>query len=406
MKIAVIGGGPAGITAAGAAAASGASVFLIERNEKLGKKLYITGKGRCNITNNCGVTEFLSSVVTNPKFLFSALNAFSPQDTINLLEKCGCPLKTERGGRVFPQSDKSSDVIKAFGKFLNKAGVEIKFNTSCKNIVKSNGKFNIITDRGEYYSDKVIICSGGKSYPSTGSAGDMYGIIKSLGHTVTPLAPSLCAVIVNESYVMELAGLTLKNVKVKAVGKTKIFEGMGEMLFTHSGISGPLGLTVSAHINKIDLNGVKIIIDLKPALDENKLINRINRDFLDCKNAMFKNSLGNLLPKSLIPIIIKLSKIDPEKMCNAVTAEERRALSGILKNLTFTVSRLDDIENAVVTSGGVAASEINPSTMESKIVKGLYFAGEVIDVDALTGGFNIQIALSSGYLAGVSASKQ
>lgn len=403
MKIAVIGGGPAGIMAA-AAASKSADVILIEKNRKIGKKLFITGKGRCNITNNCDKREFLNNVVTNQKFLYSAINAFSPDDTIDLIERLGCPLKTERGGRVFPQSDKSSDIIAAFERYLNDCGVKILYNTACKNITNSGGGFDIMTDSGIISADKVIICSGGKSYSSTGSSGEMFDIIKGLGHTVTQLLPSLCQIILKED-VEALAGLTLKNVKVRALGRKKIFEGMGELLFTHKGISGPLALSMSAFINKFYIDGIKIIIDLKPALEENKLINRINRDFLEAKNKLFKNSLDDLLPKSLIPIIINLSKINPDKQCNAVTAIERRYLANLLKNLTFTAHCLDDIEYAIVTSGGVSVKEIIPSTMQSRVVEGLYFCGEVIDIDALTGGFNIQTALSTGFLAGDSCVK-
>jgi predicted Rossmann fold flavoprotein len=403
VKIAVIGGGPAGIMAA-AAASKNAEVILIEKNRKIGKKLFISGKGRCNITNNCDKKEFLNNVVTNNKFLYSAINAFSPDDTINLLEKLGCPLKTERGGRVFPQSDKSSDVIAAFERYLHQCGVNILYNTACINITRSGGGFDILTDGGIIKADKVIICSGGKSYSATGSSGELFEIIKNSGHTITRLLPSLCPIILKED-VSTLAGLTLKNVRIKALGRKKIFEDMGELLFTHRGISGPLALSMSAYINKFYIDGIKIIIDLKPALDENKLINRINRDFLDSKNKLFKNSLDELLPKSLIPIIINLSKINADKQCNAVTAVERRFLANLLKNLTFTAQCLDDIDCAIVTSGGVSVKEIDPSTMQSKIVKGLYFGGEVIDVDALTGGFNIQTALSTGFVAGSSCAK-
>lgn len=407
MNVAVIGGGPAGMMAAGTAAKNGAKALLVERNEKLGKKLYITGKGRCNVTNNCPFDEFLKNVVTNSKFLHSALSAFSPSDAVSFLEKYGCRLKAERGGRIFPESDKASDITAAFTRFLSENKVEIMLSSRCLDIVPKAGGFDIITDRGNFSADRLVICTGGASYPSTGSTGEMFGLIEKMGHTVTPLRPALCPLVLKEKYIVELAGLTLKNVSLTAVYKgKKVFSDFGEMLFTHDGISGPLALSLSSYVNRYDLGEVTITVDLKPALDEKTLTDRINRDFLEAKNKFFKNSLNELLPKSLIPIIINLSGIDPEKQVNSVTAEERKRLARLLKNLGLHPERLYGLEAAIVTGGGVNVKEINPSTMESKLVSGLFFAGEVIDIDALTGGFNIQCALSTGYLAGTWAGRE
>ncbi len=404
MNIAVIGGGPAGVAAAGFAGGGKNNITLIEKNEKICKKLFITGKGRCNITNNCTNEEFISNVVTNPRFLFSALKAFPPQKTIELLEGLNCPLKTERGNRVFPQSDKSSDIISAFQRFLKNNNVAVKLNTECKSIFVKEKGFLIVTDNGNIQSDKIIICGGGASYPATGSNGKIFNLIKGLGHIVTELKPALCPIITEED-VSGIAGLSLKNVNAEITcGGKKAYSGFGEMLFTHQGLSGPLILSASSYINNYQkTDNIIVKIDLKPALDEKTLINRINRDLTEAKNKLFKNSLNDLLPKSLIPFIIKLSQIPPEMQANSVTAEQRRQLAALLKNLTFKVKALDRLDVAIVTSGGVSVKEINPSTMESKIIKGLYFAGEVIDYDALTGGFNIQAAISTGYLAGISA---
>jgi len=407
MDVVVIGGGPAGMMAAGMAAGLGARVRLVERNEKLGKKLYITGKGRCNVTNFCDEGEFISNVVTNSKFLYSAIRAFSPADTVAFLEKYGCKIKVERGRRVFPQSGKASDVTAALFRFLRENGAEIMLNTCCLGVERVQGGFKVATDEGVLFAHKVIICTGGASYPSTGSTGEMFVAIEKLGHAVSPLRPALCPIVLKEKFVGQLAGLTLKNVGLSAFyeGK-KVFSGFGEMLFTHDGISGPVALSMSSHINKTELNRITIILDLKPALDEKALYDRINRDFLGAKNKFFKNSLTVLLPKSLIPIIIDLSKIPPQKQANSVTAEERRALARLLKRLEFHPESLADFEEAIVTCGGVDVKQINPSTMESKLVQGLFFAGEVIDFDALTGGFNIQAALSTGYLAGKGAAEE
>ncbi len=405
-NVAVIGGGAAGLIAAWAAAKNN-SVFLIERNEKLGKKLYITGKGRCNITNTDDKDEFFRSVFRNPKFLYSAINAFSNQDIVRIIEANGVKTKVERGGRIFPESDKSSDVIRALTKNAEKAGVNIALNTRVKAVKKIENGFDI-----EFYSnpqsipskyDAVIICTGGKSYSSTGSTGDGYELARCFGHTIVELKPSLTGLCTNEQWVSDLQGLTLKNVQLTAYrnGK-KIYSDMGEMLFTHFGVSGPLVLTLSGHIAD-DPIGVLLSIDLKPALSEKTLDRRILSDFDKHKHKLLKNALVDLLPSRMISVIINQSGISAEKSVDEITAIERAALLKALKSLQLTVSGTPPIHQAIVTRGGVSVKEIDPRTMESKLVKGLYFAGEVIDCDAQTGGYNLQIAFSTGYLAGSSA---
>jgi len=404
-NVAVIGGGAAGLIAAWAAAKNN-SVFLIERNEKLGKKLYITGKGRCNITNTDDKDEFFRSVFRNPKFLYSAINAFSNQDIVRLIEANGVKTKVERGGRIFPESDKSSDVIRALTKNAEKAGVNFALNTRVKAVKKIENGFDI-----EFYSnpqsipskyDAVIICTGGKSYSSTGSTGDGYELARCFGHTIVELKPSLTGLCTNEQWVSDLQGLTLKNVQLTAYrnGK-KIYSDMGEMLFTHFGVSGPLVLTLSGHIAD-DPIGVLLSIDLKPALSEKTLDRRILSDFDKHKHKLLKNALVDLLPSRMISVIINQSGISAEKSVDEITAIERAALLKALKSLQLTVSGTPPIHQAIVTRGGVSVKEIDPRTMESKLVKGLYFAGEVIDCDAQTGGYNLQIAFSTGYLAGSS----
>lgn len=404
MKIAVIGGGPAGMMAAYAASEGGADVTLFEKNEKLGKKMYISGKGRCNLTNDCSPREFFAEVPTNPKFLFGAINKFSPADTLDFCAKHGLKTKTERGNRVFPVSDKSSDVIKTFASALNQTGVKVCLNSQILSIVYQNSQFVLHTISGIVTFDRVILATGGISYPATGSTGDGYKFAKEFGIKVVSPKPALCRILTDSTKSVE--GLSLKNVSVSVVknGKT-VAEQFGEMLFTDDGVSGPAVLTLSSLVNKIDLSDACVSIDLKPALDEQTLDARILRDFSTRMNKSFCNALDGLLPESLVPLVVAQSKISPTKKVNSVTAEERASLVKTLKTLTFKNIRLDSIERAIVTSGGVDVSHINPSTMESKIVKGLYFAGEVIDVDAFTGGFNIQIALSTGHLAGSSACK-
>ena len=397
MKVIVIGGGASGMVASYFFSKNGNDVTLIEKNEKLGKKLYITGKGRCNLTNDCLVEDFLNNVVTNSKFLLSAINNFTPEDTINFFEDLGLRLKTERGNRVFPLSDKSSDVIKVLEKSLIKNSVEIRLNENVLEIITKNGEAKgVITTMGEYYADKVVIATGGLSYPSTGSTGDGYKWAQQLGHKVTDLKPSLCGFNLNGDEYKELQGLGLKNVTLTAYDDGKeYYKEMGEILFTHFGISGPLVLSCSALTCKKDYKKITFSIDLKPALTEKELDNRILRDFSINKNKEFKNSLDGLLPKTLIPLIIKRSNILPYKKNNVITQKERLELVKLLKNLKFSLAGLRDFSEAVITSGGVSVKDVNPSTMESKLVKNLYFIGEVLDVDAYTGGFNLQIAFST-----------
>ncbi len=402
MKTAVVGAGPAGLIAA-ATAAAGSDVTLFERNEKPGKKLYITGKGRCNVTNLCSPREFLEKVVRNPKFLYSAIYSFTPEDTVNLIETNGVKTKTERGNRVFPASDKASDVTKALVSNAMKAGVQFVYE-NVVSLSRKDGLFRLITSGAEYFFDKVILACGGVSYPSTGSNGDGFKLAESMGHTVTKLYPALVPVNFCED-VKSLQGLSLKNVKVTVSDGRKSESLFGEMLFTSRGASGPVVLSLSSLINRLDVKHVTFSIDLKPALDYDKLDKRVVSDFTKFKNKQFKNSLDEMLPKSLIPYIIDVSGINPDKPVNSVTKQEREKLVNLLKNLSFTVDSLGSIAEGIVTSGGVSVDEVNPKTMESKLVKGLYFAGEMLDVDALTGGFNIQIALSTGFAAGTSASK-
>ncbi len=402
MKTAVVGAGPAGLIAA-ATAATDSDVTLFERNEKPGKKLYITGKGRCNVTNLCSPREFLEKVVRNPKFLYSAIYSFTPEDTVNLIETNGVKTKTERGNRVFPVSDKASDVTKALVSNAMKAGVQFVYE-NVVSLSRKDGLFRLVTSGAEYFFDKVILACGGVSYPSTGSNGDGFKLAESMGHTVTKLYPALVPVIFCED-VKSLQGLSLKNVKVTVSDGRKSESLFGEMLFTSRGASGPVVLSLSSLINRLDVKHVTFSIDLKPALDYDKLDKRVVSDFSKFKNKQFKNSLDEMLPKSLIPYIIDVSGINPDKPVNSVTKQEREILVNLLKNLSFTVDSLGSIAEGIVTSGGVSVDEVNPKTMESKLVKGLYFAGEMLDVDALTGGFNIQIALSTGFAAGTSASK-
>jgi len=395
--------------AAGEAAANGASVTLFEKNEKLGKKIAITGKGRCNVTNLCGINEFLSNVATNPKFLYSALNYFSPQDCVDFFENLGVKLKVERGKRVFPLSDSAFDIVDALKRFVKINKVNVKFEKAEKILVDNKKIAGLIADGREYYFDAVIICTGGISYPGTGSTGDGYRFARETGHNIVDLKPSLAPVEIRESFCSDLMGLSLKNIKLYVYeDNKKIFEEMGEMLFTHFGISGPLVLSASSHIRDFENKTYKIKLDLKPALNEEQLDKRILSDFEKYKNKMFKNSLDDLLPKKIIPVFLNILEnsevsINPEKKINEITKNERTELVKLLKNFEMSFKKFRPVEEAIITCGGVDTKEIFSNKMESKIVSGLFFAGEVIDVDAYTGGFNLQIAFSTGKLAGKSA---
>ncbi|WP_032121620.1 NAD(P)/FAD-dependent oxidoreductase [Clostridium amazonitimonense] len=399
-KIIVIGAGPAGLMAAIKASEKGL-VYLVDGNEKIGKKLYITGKGRCNVTNAKSIGDFFDYIPGNPEFLYSSLYTFTNEDVMSFLESLGVALKVERGDRVFPESDKSSDIIRAFHKELDKRGVNVLLNSKVKDIKHKDKIINsiVLEDGTELNGDYFILATGGVSYPQTGSTGDGYKFSKKLGHNIIEPKPSLVPIDIKQQWVKELQGLSLKNIELSIIKDKKVlFKDFGEMLFTHFGISGPIVLTASRFIKNKE--GYKVKIDLKPSLDESTLDKRIQKDFIKYINKDFKNSLEDLLPNKLIPIIIKLSDIEPEKKVNAITKEERKKLVYILKNMELDVKGLRPIAEAIVTAGGVDTLEIDPSTMKSKVVKNLYFAGEVIDVDAFTGGYNVQIALSTGYLAG------
>ena len=399
-KVAVIGGGPAGVLAAAFSAKGGNDTLLIEKNEKLLKKLFITGKGRCNITNRCDISDFFQNIPVNPEFLYSALYSFTNEDIIKLLESVNVSIKTERGNRVFPVTDRAGTVCDGLRLFLKQSGAKTRLNTAVTKITKTNEQFDIYTS-DEILSgfDKVIVATGGKSYPVTGSTGDGYGFAKTLGHTITPLSGNLVPLETKERFVSELSGLSLRNVSLKLKNEKGklLFEDFGEMMFTHFGITGPLVISASSHLSG---ENCMVSLDLKPALSEKQLDERLLRDFQKFSNKAFHNSLYELLPKSLIPVIVKLTEIDPNKPCNSITKEERKKLLSLLKNFTLHIKGKRPIEEAIITSGGISVKEINPSTMESKLVSGLYFCGEIIDTDAYTGGFNLQIAYSTGYLAG------
>ena len=410
-KIAVIGCGAAGMMAALAAAESGGSVTIFEKNEKPGKKIYITGKGRCNVTNACDVSDFFDNVRRNPRFLYSAVYSYDNHAVMDFFEENGCRLKVERGERVFPVSDHSSDIIRTLYNAVKKAGVNVKFEVEVFSVEAKQGTVKAVTyskkdepiTREEF--DSVIVCTGGMSYPSTGSTGDGYRFARNLGHTVIPATPSLVPFEVEEEWCTDLQGLSLKNVGLKLfMDKAKaVYDGFGEMLFTHFGVSGPLVLTASCYYDK-DKTG-RFLLDLKPALDEQQLDKRILRDFDDAPNRQFKNSLGGLFPSKLITVMIRLSGIDPEKPVNSITREERLAFGKLIKNLPMTIKKTRSFNEAIITRGGVSVKEVDPSTMQSKLVSGLYFAGEVLDVDTVTGGFNLQVAWSTGHLAGMSAAE-
>lgn len=401
-NVVVIGGGASGLMAAGTAAYYGANVTLLEKNSRTGRKILVTGKGRCNITNNCDKDTFIANVPTNPRFLYSAINNFDCQDTIDFFNDLGLETKTERGNRVFPVSDKAMDVADTLYTFAKHNGVKI-IESTAKVILTSDGKVSGVLDTkgNKYDADCVIIATGGMSYPGTGSTGDGYKLAKTVGHTITEIKPSLVGLISSDEFCKELQGLSLKNVNLTTYENGKeIFSEQGEMLFTHQGVSGPLVLSASSHMRNFDKKSYKISIDLKPALSEEKLDLRLQKDFSEHKNNQINNSLGKLLPKKIIPVVLKMWGIDPTKKCNSITKEERQELNKILKNFTVKIKSLGSIKEAIITSGGVSTKEISPKTMESKILSGLFFCGEVIDVDAYTGGFNLQIAFSTGRLAG------
>lgn len=422
MKCIVIGGGAAGMMSALAASQNGADVHLYEKNEKLGKKIYITGKGRCNVTNACEPEDFFNHIVSNEKFMYSAYYGFDNNMVMDMIEGSGCRLKVERGNRVFPESDHSSDIIKAFADMLKKAGVKVHLNTKvCGLIVEENEVKGITLDGGkEDFSDRVIIATGGLSYNTTGSTGDGHKWLKALGHNIEECKPALIPLEVEEQWYKDLQGLSLKNVGVKLYGdlitdgtatingkqKKPVYEGFGEMLFAHFGISGPLIISASSFYSK-KLYGKRVTLelDLKPAITYEQLDKRLLRDFEENNNKLFKNSIAGLLPSRLIPVVIKESKINPDKFVRDITREEREKLIKTLKELRLTVKGTRGINEAIITQGGVKTKEINPSTMESKIIKGLFVAGELLDVDALTGGYNLQVAWSTGHLAGESASE-
>lgn len=414
-KILVIGGGAAGMMAAAAASGRGHHVVLLEKNEKLGKKVFITGKGRCNVTNAADIETLLAHVCTNEKFLYSAFYGYDNQAVMDFLEQEGCPLKVERGDRVFPVSDHSSDVIAAFSRYLRRQNVEVQLNTEVVKLIweeepRPQVKGVVLKNGQKLLADAVIVCTGGLSYPGTGSTGDGLRWAEETGHKLTACRPSLVPLETAEEWCRDLMGLSLKNVSIRMMsGKKELYQEQGEMLFTHFGVSGPLVLTASCYLRSPQAKKkeqktepVKLFLDLKPALSEEQLDKRLLRDFEEQKNKQFKNALGGLFPSKLIPVMVMLSDIDGEKKVHEITREERRAFVKLIKNLPLTVTKTRSYAEAIITQGGVSVKEIDPSTMESKRMKNLYFAGEVLDLDAHTGGYNLQIAWSTGHLAGES----
>jgi len=408
-RVLVTGGGAAGMFAAITAARNGHDVCLLEKNEKLGKKLFITGKGRCNITNACDMETLSASVVSNSRFLYSSFYGFTNQDAISFFEELGVKTKTERGERVFPESDHSSDVIRAMERELNRLHVKIRLHTEVEKILAENGQFvKVKLADGEMAAgDACIVATGGLSYQSTGSTGDGYRFARECGHSIVPCRPSLVPMEVKEEWIRRLMGLSLRNVTVSVYqGKKRLFQEFGEMLFTHYGVSGPLIISASSYVGPaLKDRDLRLEIDLKPALNEEQMDLRVRRDFEENHNRQFKNALGKLFPSKLIPVMVELSGIDPEKKVNVISREERRRFVHFIKHLPMTVTGLRDFNEAIITRGGVQTKEVDPGTMESKYVRGLYFAGEVLDLDALTGGFNLQIAWSTGYLAGKGAAQ-
>ncbi len=412
MKIVIIGGGPAGMMAAITAAKAGADVVLLEKNEKTGKKLFITGKGRCNVTNACDTENLFANVMEHSKFLYSAVYGYDNQAVMQFFEEAGCHLKTERGQRVFPESDHSSDILRALDREMQRAGVKVRLNSEVEEILIDNEKKQILGvrlhNREKIMADRVIIATGGISYVLTGSTGDGYRFAKEAGHSVTKLSPALVPFNIEEDWCKQLQGLSLRNVEatIEVEGKN-IYSDFGEMLFTHYGVSGPLMLSGSSYyVHKAGNRPAKLYIDLKPALTQEQLDKRILREFDANRNKQFKNAIATLFPAKMQNIMPVLAQIDPEKKVNEITKEERERFLHTIKHLELTITGVRDYNEAIITKGGVKLSEINPSTMESKIIKGLYFAGEVLDLDALTGGYNLQIAWSTGHLAGESAAEE
>lgn len=400
-KVIVIGGGAAGCMAAYMAAKNGHSVTLYEKNEKIGKKIFITGKGRCNVTNACDITDFFENIPTNSKFLYSAVYSFTNQDVMDFFVNAGCPLKVERGERVFPVSDHSSDVIAALRRQLAKMSVDVKLNTEVKELMIEEGEITgvILADGQKVKAQAVVVATGGFSYQTTGSTGDGYKWAKECDHKIVELFPALVPLETKEDWSKSLQGLSLKNVNLCFKnGKKILYEGFGEMMFTHFGITGPLVLSASSYLKNV--NGTSAFLDLKPALTLEQLDKRLLREFDENKNKQFKNSIGSLFPAKLVPVMISLSGIHPDKKVNEISREERRAFAELIKELPMTITGTRDFKEAIITRGGVSVKDVNPSTMESKKIKNLYFAGEVLDTDGLTGGFNLQIAWSTGALAG------
>ena len=403
-KILIVGGGAAGMMASVFAARNGHEVHIFEKNEKTGKKLYITGKGRCNLTNACDMDTLFTSVCTNEKFLYSAFYGFTNQDVMNFFEEAGVKLKTERGNRVFPMSDRSGDILDALRRQMKKSGVQVQLNTEVSDILTKDGQASgiCLSDDRTIMGDAVIVATSGLSYASTGSTGDGYHFAEQLGHKVSPCQPSLVPFNIREAFVKELQGLSLKNVEIHIrSGKKELYREFGEMLFTHFGVSGPLILTASSYVGKLAAKQeLSLTLDLKPALTVEQLDQRILRDFEENKNKAFKNAVSGLFPAKLTPVMIFLSGIDPDKKVHEISREERKHFANLVKNLEMTITGLRGFEEAIITRGGVSVKEINPSTMESRLVSGLYFIGEVLDLDAVTGGFNLQIAWSTAYAAG------
>ena len=406
-NVIVVGGGAAGMMAAVFAARNGQNVQLLEKNEKLGKKLFITGKGRCNITNAADIEDLFAAVTSNPKFLYSGFYSFTNQQVIDFFEELGVKTKIERGERVFPVSDHSSDVIAAFSRELKSLGVSVSLHTEVRELLCEQDKVCgvLLTNGKKMKADAVIVATGGISYPSTGSTGDGYRFAKETGHRVTELLPSLVPMEVRQWYAKELQGLSLRNIEIRITdGKKKLYEEFGEMLFTHYGVTGPVILSASSVVGKtLRKKELTLHIDLKPALSEEQLDKRILREFDANHNKQYKNSIDSLFPAKLKPVMIELSEIEPEKKVNEITKEERQRLVHLIKDFTMTLTGLRSYNEAIITKGGVSVKEIDPGTMESKKMKGLYFVGEVLDLDAVTGGYNLQIAWSTGYLAGINA---